>query len=67
MAAIVMWDKDRWNGTYNKAYHIMLMEMVRKRLYNPFKTVGFNSKFIIINYRSRFFAHVDLAPFRVLF
>ena len=42
----------------NKTYHIIFMEMIRKRLYNPLKTVGFNPQFIIINYRSCFFSQV---------
>ena len=45
----------------------MLMEMIRKRLNNTLKTVGFNPQFIIITYRSHFLSHVDSAPFRVLF
>ena len=42
----------------DKSYHIMLMEMIRKRLNNTLKTVGFHPQFIIIDYRPRFFSQI---------
>ena len=41
----------------NKSNDIVLMEMVRERLHNPLKTIGFYPQFIVIDYRSDFFLH----------